>query len=191
MKNLIPKITVFLLCFALAMPAFSQNTIQLTEKMGQKPPKTDRGKIPMVVLDAFSKEFSNVANETWYGYPKFDDANDWYGYNPYLFEYVSPDFYVVEFDKDNAYHRVIYSKEGKKVAVHKKMTSELPKAITDAISKTRYRNWAVTKEKEEIFRDLSLDKIKVYKVEVKNSRERHQLFYSAEGNLLKDKTIKL
>ncbi|MEI8136809.1 MAG: hypothetical protein WCH21_05735 [Bacteroidota bacterium] len=180
-------------CILLAsftMSSFGQTTVKTTEQCGKKPSKIEKSKVPTVVTETYFKEYPIISNEYWYGYPEFDYQNDWYGYNPYLFEYEHPGFYVVEFIKDKTPHKVIYSKSGKKIATHKKLDSELPKAVSDAIAKSEYSTWKMAKDKEEIFRDFEMDKLKVYKVEVEKGKEKHTLFYSSNGDLLKDKTVK-
>ena len=152
--------------------------------------QVDKSKLPKVVTETFIAEFPIVTNETWFGYPKFDLQRDWYYHNPYLYGVENPEFYVVEFVKNNVKHKVIYSKVGEKIAVHKKTTAELPKLIVTAIEKSKYGSWKIAKEKEVIFRDLELDKIKTYKAIVENGKEKHVLYYSSAGTLLKDKAIK-
>ena len=172
--------------------AYSQTTIKTNESCAKKPEQIAKAKIPVVVTETYYREFPLAATtyENWYGYPEFKYENDWYGYNPYLYEYEHPEYYVVEFTKDKVPHKVIYSKAGKKIATHKKITSDLPMAVSSALNKSEYSTWKIEKDKEEIFRDTEMDKIKVYKVEVEKGKEKHYLFYSSEGVLLKDKTIK-
>jgi len=43
------------------------------------------------------------------------------------------------------------------------------------------------KDKEEIFRDPDLDKLKVYRVKVSLGVKKHTLYFQADGTLLKDK----
>jgi hypothetical protein len=146
-------------------------------------------KVPKAVNESFIVQYPAVTNIGWYGYPNYDFYNDWYGYDPTIYEYENPQFYIVEFMEENQKHKVIYSKDGKKIATHKIFTSVLPQAVTDAINKGSYSSWSITKEKEEIFRDSKLDKIRVYKVVVEKGSQKHNLFYSIEGELLKDKII--
>ena len=121
-------------------------------------------------------------------YPAFENEYDWYGYNTYLFDYDNPEYYIVEFSEKDVPHKVIYSKNGKKIATHKKSNAILPKPITSAIGRSEYKTWKLLKDKEEIFKDS--DSMKVFKVEVEKEKERHVLFYSTTGELLKDKKIK-
>lgn len=172
--------------------AYSQTTEKTNESNAKKPEKIAKAKIPVAVTETYYREFPLAATtyEHWYGYPEFKYENDWYGYNPYLYDYEHPEYYVVEFTKDKVPHKVIYSKAGKKIATHKKITSDLPMAVSSALNKSEYSTWKIEKDKEEIFRDTEMDKMKVYKVEVEKGKEKHHLFYSSEGVLLKDKTIK-
>jgi hypothetical protein len=191
MKNNILKLSAsIILCAACTFQSFSQTTVtKTTEKTGKKPAKIEKSKVPKVVTEKFIIEYPSITNEGWYGYPQYDFYNDWYGYNPYLYEYTNPGYFIVEYTKDNANHKTIYSQEGQKIATHKKTTAELPKSISDAIKKGPYAAWKIAIEKEEIFKDTETDQIKVYKVEVEKGTEKHHLYYLSDGQLLKDKTI--
>ena len=191
MKNIASKIIViFILALCVNINTYAQKTIKTTEECGKKPAKIEKKKVPSIVTETYFKEYPAATYENWYGYPEFDYQNDWYGYNPFLYEYEHPEYYVVEFTKDKTPHKIVYSKTGKKIATHKKITTDLPLAITTAISKSEYSTWKMTNEKEEIFRDEDMDKIKVYKVEVEKGKEKHVLFFASNGDLLKDKTMK-
>lgn len=171
--------------------SYAQTAVKTTEVCGKKPAKIEKKQIPKVVTEPYYKEYPATLNENWYGYPTFINESDWYGYNPYLYATEFPEYYIAEFTKENVPQKVIYSKTGKKVATHKKITSDLPKVVSLTISKSEYSTWKMAKEKEEIFRDADADNMKVYKVEVEKGKEKHYLFISSEGVLLKDKTIKL
>jgi hypothetical protein len=182
---------IALLIVGLAMPSYGQTSpSKTTIPSGKKPAMLDKTKVPKAVNENFIMEFPTVAKESWYGYPKYDFNTEWYGYNPYLVENVNPEFYIVEFTKDKVHHKVVYSKEGKKIAVHKKVSTMLPVAITDAIKKGAYSTWKIESENEEIFKDNESDKLKVYNVKVEKGDMKHHLFYSTDGTLLEDKTIK-
>ncbi len=158
--------------------------------IGKQKKIIEKSKLPKVVTETFTKEFPVVTEESWFYYPKFDFEKDWYGHDPYSYTVEKPEFIVVEFTKDNVKHKAIYSKEGKKIAVHKKFTSQLPTIITTAIANSKYRAWKIALEKEVVFKDTEMDKIKVYKTIVQKDNQKHKLYYSTEGYLLKDKTIK-
>ena len=191
MKNKILRLSLIAILYVgCSLQSFSQTaTIKTTEKAGKKPAKIEKTKVPTAVTEKFIVEYPSMINEDWYGYPDYAFYNDWYDYNPYLYEYSYPKYYIVEFTKDNVSHKAIYSKEGKKIAVHKKINAVPPKSISDAIKKGPYAAWKITMENEEIFKDTEMDKIKVYKVEVEKGSEKHHLYYSLDGQLLKDKTI--
>lgn len=155
----------------------------------KKPHKIEKNNVPKAVNEAFILEYP-VPVYDWYGYPRFDFENEWYVYDPFLFQMESPEYYVVEFTKDKIPHKAVYNKAGKKIATHKKITAELPKPVSDAIAKSSYKSWVISKDKEEIFRDKEMDKLKVYKVEAISGKEKHHLFYSQDGTLLKDQAVK-
>ena len=149
-----------------------------------------KSKLPKVVTETFITEFPVIEGERWFGYPSFDYSTDWYDYDPYLYEVENPEFYVVEFKKGNVHHKAVYSKEGKKIAVHKKTKEELPKAILAALKKSKFATWKIANEKEVIYRDSEMDKIKTYKVVVEKGTEKHIIYYSNDGDMLKDKKSK-
>jgi hypothetical protein len=191
MKNKIIKvIALSILTATFALNSFGQTTVKTTEECGKKPTKIEKKKVPTVVTETYFREYPVTTYESWLGYPVFTNENDWYGYNPYLYSNEYPEYYIVEFTKDKTPHKVIYSKAGKKVATHKKLNADVPKAISLALSKGEYGTWKLGKEKEEIFKDSDKDDLKIYKVEVEKGKEKHILFYASNGDLLKDKTIK-
>jgi aconitase A len=149
----------------------------------------DKFKLPKVVTETFITEFPVVKNENWFTYPKFDSEKDWYYHDPFLDGIANPEFFIVEFTQDNVKHKAIYSKSGKKIAVHKNSFATLPKIISEAISKSNYSTWKIAKENEEIFKDKEMDKLKTYKVIVEKGKEKHALYYSSTGGLLKDKVV--
>ena len=187
------SVKMILGCFllvALALNAFAQAPMKTVEEGGKKPNKLDKNNVPKTVTEVYVVEYPMSTNEVWYGYPAFSDESDWYGYNPYLDGGANPEYYIVEFtSKNKVPHRVIYSKNGKKVATHRKI-NELPAAVSSAISKSEYKDWTIQKDKEEMFKMKDTDKVKVYRVVVENGSEKHALYYQLDGTLLKDKTLK-
>lgn len=159
-----------------------------TQKKEHK--KIEKKKLPKVVTETFIEEFPVVTEEVWYGYPKFNNEKDWYFNDPYMYEGENPEYYVVEFTKDNAKHKAVYTKAGKKVAVHKKTKEALPKVISEALKKSKYGTWKIANEKEVIFKDSEKDKIKTYRIVAENGKEKYDLYFSTEGNLLKEHKIK-
>jgi hypothetical protein len=174
------------------MASFGQATTKTAKETGKTPVKLEKTKVPKEITEPYYKEYPGAVYENWYGYPAYDYRNDWYDnwydYGPY--SYIDyPEYYVVEFTKDNTPHKVIYSKTGTKVAIHRSLKSEIPKAVSEAISKGEYKTWKLEKDKEEIFKDTDKDQMKVYKVTVEKGKEKHTLFFQPDGKLLKDKKV--
>ena len=192
MKTVALKLIVTGILFvSFAMHAFSQAAMTTTDKGGKKPEKIEKAKVPAEVSGAYIRGYPVMGSyENWYGYPAFSDESDWYGYNPYYYTGQYPEYYFVEFDKENVPHKVIYTKAGKKVATHRRITSEVPKAVSDALRMGAYKSWGVAAEKEEIFKDADKDIMKVYKITVDKGKDKHVLFYLTDGKLLKDTYIK-
>ncbi len=185
MKNkLIPLAFLAIMCIAGAKQAYTQPG--KTKMMG----KLEKTSIPKVVREKFTIEHPSTLHETWRGYPHFDITNDWYSYNPYVYENEHPEFYIAAYIKNNVHHKVIYSKEGDKLAIYKKTSATLPQRIEEAIKKGAYSTWKIGDEKEEIYRASEMDKMKIYKINVVKGKQQHHLYYSTEGILMKDKTIK-
>lgn len=191
MKNRIFRVFAMGIIFiAFTTFAFAQNTENKANKRTDiEPVRMAKEQVPDVVIENFFKDHSSVKYELWKGYPIEDFTNVWYDYNPYLNSSSASGYFVVEFWEDGEHQEAMYSNEGKKIAVHKKLSSQLPKPILEAISRGLYRDWEIAKENEEIFRDNSLDQSKVYKIEVHYGSSKHFLFYSPDGALLKNKII--
>ena len=172
---------------------FTLNAMGQTKKSDDKKTvKVEKTKVPKPVTDKFYMEYPGNYYENWYGYPAYDYGDywydDWYGNGPYIYNDY-PEYYEVEFTKDNAVHNTVYSKTGKKVATHKKFTTDLPKAVSTAIGNSMYKTWILDTDKEEIFKDTDKDQMKVYKVSVHKGSEKHTLFFQNDGKLLRDKKV--
>ena len=193
MKKSNIKVVVGCILFAFfAMTSFGQFTTKTTKEALKKPVKLEKSKVPKVVTESYYREYPVTPYENWYGYPVYNYQNDWYDnwfdYGPYSYtEY--PEYYIVESTKDNIPYKTIYGKTGTKIAVHKILKSDLPKAVLAAISKGEYKAWKMANDKEEIFKDKDTDQMKVYKVAVEKGKEKHDLFFQADGKLLKDKKV--
>lgn len=174
---------------------FQQDGKLLKDKnlaVGNEQAKVEKNVIPGEIINRYSMDYPISKHENWYGYPAYDYQNDWYedwyDYGPYSYTQY-PDYYVVDFSSDNTPYKAIFSKSGEKIATHKSLTSDLPKAVSDAISNGEYNGWMVGKDKEEIYKDKDKDQLKVYKVDVKKGGEVHILFFQSDGKLLKDKKV--
>ena len=157
-----------------------------TTKVTQGKTKLDKNKVPKTVTDLFYADYPVTTYTDYYGYPSFDYVNDWYGYDPSLYVNDYPETYVIDFAVDSTPYKAMYDKNGKKVAIHKTISS-LPIAISKALSNGMYKDWTIGKDKEEIFRDKDSDKLKVYKVSITKGNESHILYFQPDGKLLKDK----
>ncbi|MBW8523766.1 hypothetical protein K0U91_00825 [Chryseobacterium chendengshani] len=190
MKNKIKILAMAIMSVAFTTTVFGQKVDSRVNNASYiKPEKILRNDVPKDVIENFVKDHPAVQNEQWRGYPTEDFRNVWYDYNPSLNSSSASDYFVAEFWEGGEHQEGMYSRDGKKIAIHKKIDSQLPQPILDAIKKGVYKNWKIAKEKEEIFRDYSLDQLKVYKVTVQKGSSKHFLFYSADGALLKDKII--
>lgn len=168
----------------------SDSSVVKAAPVAKSKTKLVKTKVPKDVTQLFYVDYpsANVYDDNWYGYPSFDYVNDWYDYDPYLYANDDPDTYVIEFTMDSIPHRAVYTKAGKKVAVHKAI-SVLPSAVSFAISKGDYKTWTLGKEKEEIFKDKDSDKLKVYKVTVSMGDQKHTLYFESNGKLINDKKV--
>ena len=194
MKNLSQKMCVVgIILFAITFQSFAQAPMVSVQEGGKKPNTMEKAKIPTQVMATHIKEcpLPTTMNEYWYGYPDFTNESDWYGYNYDLYSNVNPSYYIVTLFKDQKNCRIMYAKNGKKVATHRSYTSVLPLAIAKAIQAGNYKNWDMTGENEEIFKDKDSDQLKIYKVVVQKGTEKYALFYMADGRFLKENKIKL
>ena len=193
MKKSNIKIIAGCILFAFfAMTSFGQVTTKTTKEALKKPVKLEKSKVPKPVTESYYREYPVTTYDNWYGYPAYNYQNDWYDnwfdYGPYSYTEF-PEYYMIESTKDNTPFKVIYDKTGAKIAVHKTLKSDLPKAVLATISKGEYKTWKMANDKEEIFKDKESDQMKVYKVVVEKGTEKHNLFFQADGKLLKDKKV--
>jgi hypothetical protein len=176
-----------LVLISFAINSFGQTTTATTKAATKKDAKLDKAKVPKVVTDMYFNEYPVTTDENWYGYPAWNDGDYWYDYDPDLFTDGYGNNYVVQFNQNSIPYTVFYSASGKKIATHKTAISDLPTPISLAINKGIYKTWKLGKDKEEIFRDPDLDKLKVYRVKVSLGVKKHTLYFQADGTLLKDK----
>jgi hypothetical protein len=169
------------------MGSFAQTVVKTHKKVTETAAKLNKSKVPKVVTETFVTEFPTGMYDSWYGYPEYN----WYGYDPYYYYYNAyPKNYIVKFTKDNVKHSVFYTKAGKKIATHVMINANIPKSVTDAVAKSKYKSYKLQEDKEEILKDGDSDLLKVYKVEVRKGNDRHALFYDLEGKLMKDVKMK-
>ena len=150
----------------------------------KKREKLDKKKVPKEVTTVYLRDYPGVSDDSWYGYPTFDESAYWFGYDPFLYNNVNQEYYAVEFNQDGVAYAVIYSKTGKRIATHRALAAEVPAAVAAMVNKGVYKTWTVAREREEIFRDDN--DMKVYKVVVEKGTEKHKLYIQSDGKLLKD-----
>ncbi len=183
----------FLACIiftTISVKSLAQDTQVPVEKAKAVTTYVETSQVPAIIIEKYNKEYPLRTLEVWNGYPELLEESDWFGCNPYLYNCINPKYYVVEFTNDKIPYRVVYSLEGKKVAVHRSMNTKTIKAIANSIMKTKYKDWKIAKAQEEIFKGDDADKLVVYKIEVTKGDKVHYLFYKANGTLIKDKEIK-
>lgn len=175
-----------------AINSYGQTPTKSSKGDEKKVAKLEKSKVPKEITDIYFRDYPGITYFDWYGFPSYDYGpywyDDWYDYGPYSYIDI-PEYYVVEFNKDSTATKAIYSKTGGKVATHKVLTSDLPKAVSATVSKGEYKTWKLGKDKEEIFKDSDKDQLKVYKVTVEKGKEKHTLFIQSDGKLLKDKKV--
>ena len=185
------KNSIFNSFFALCILAFMTTNIVAQNpkhKTKSHSKAIAKAKVPKVVSEAFIMEYPVTESEMWYGYPSFGDGLNWYDYNPGYYYNEYPENYIVEYVKEQTPHKAIYTKEGKKIAEHHPVKSDvIPVAVSEAMKKGAYKNWKETAEKEEIIKVENSEK--VYRMTVEKNGERHHVFYDVNGKLLKDKKV--
>ncbi|UKB86028.1 hypothetical protein LF887_10495 [Chryseobacterium sp. MEBOG06] len=166
-----------------------------TSMYGQRNTETEdqavtQSRIPNLVSQNFVNEYPTVVNVEWRGYPKQVFNTEWYDYNPSKQSFKPSEYYVADFTNAETHLKAIYSKDGKKISVREIISSELPYSISYALRNGDYSDWKISREKEIIYGDSAMKPMKIYKVKIKNGTSERDLFYSVDGELLKDKVIK-
>jgi hypothetical protein len=186
-KKKINVTAIGILFMFFAINSFGQITTTTTKSTTKKSAKLDKTKVPKVVTDTYYNEYPVTTDESWYGYPTWDNGDYWYDYDPYFYTDANSNNYAVDFYQNGIPYTVIYSASGQKIAAHKKKITDIPTAITAAINAGTYKTWTIGKDKEEIFKASDADQMKVYKINVAKGSEKHTLYFRVDGTLLKDK----
>jgi hypothetical protein len=101
-----------------------------------------------------------------------------------VFEVVSPEIYYVTFKKDNEIHKAKLNKEGKLIESKKSLTEEkIPKAVTESLANSVYKDWTVISEKEEI-KNVA-EKEALYRIVVQKDNKKHILYFEKSGKIAK------
>lgn len=153
--------------------------------------KIEKNNVPKLIISNHYKEFPDTANNNWFGYPNYSINSDWFDKTINLSIVESPRYYIVEFKSDTILHRLTYNTLGEKINTYKNIDIKIQTEIAKTLINSKYKNWEITNEKEEIFRDLDLDILTVYKIEIQKNNKKRYLFYTENGLLIKDIEITL
>lgn len=153
--------------------------------------KIEKNNVPKLIISNHYKEFPNTTNNNWFGYPKYSINSDWFDKRINLSIVESPRYYIVEFKSDTILHRLTYNTLGEKINTYISIDNKIQTKIAKTLIDSKYKNWEITNEKEEIFRDLDLDILIVYKIEIQKNNKKRYLFYTENGLLIKDIEINL
>jgi hypothetical protein len=178
-----PCVFLFLSLFSFVASGQDSSSAARSPATSRQP--IDKSKIPKAVTEEFYKQYPVKTSTDWYAYPSYDDGDDWYEFDPSYHSNQDPENYVVVFRHKRILTKAIYSKDGKKIAVHQDMNAPLPASVTRSIREGLYKSWILTKDREQIFKDSKSDKIIVYRVVVKKDNEKHVLYFQQNGKLLK------
>jgi hypothetical protein len=190
MKRIITKsITGFILLALISLSSYSQSYAKTDTDSSLPRKEIDKGRIPKEVTDAFTRQYPLATNGDWNCYPSSSSATDWYSNDASSVEGSEANSYDIEFTSGGTSYQAIYAGNGTKIASHKRMDSEMPAAVNDAISNGDYKSWTLQKDKEEIYKNSGSDQLKVYRVNVMNGFEKHTLFIQQDGKMLRDKKV--
>ena len=153
--------------------------------------KIEKNNVPKLIISNHYKEFPNTTNNNWFGYPNYSINSDWFDKTINLSIVESPKYYIVEFKSDTILHRLTYNTLGEKINTYISIDNKIQTKIAKTLIDSKYKNWEITNEKEEIFRDLDLDILTVYKIEIQKNNKKRYLFYTENGLLIKDIEITL
>ena len=193
MKTLFFKIVSVGILFNLFTFISSGQTLFATNDDGEKAyPEIDIKSVPAEVAVKFAEDYPVTSYENWYGYPTFTNESDWYSYDPKFYSDKYPEFFIVEFMQNNSPHKAIFYLNGDRIASYRRLNSDspeiLPEKVSNAINNSEYKTWNIVIESEEIIlRDSN--QMKVYRIEIQNGNDKHLLYYTIEGILLKDLNV--
>ena len=153
--------------------------------------KIEKNNVPKLIISNHYKEFPDTANNNWFGYPNYSINSDWFDKTINLSIVESPKYYIVEFKSDTILHRLTYNTLVEKINTYISIDNKIQTKIAKTLIDSKYKNWEITNEKEEIFRDLDLDILTVYKIEIQKNNKKRYLFYTENGLLIKDIEITL
>lgn len=186
MKNNIVKAAIagiFSLSVSLVSSAQTRSNADIGKDKDRS--KIESSRVPAEVKKHYEKDYPLTPIKSWYNYDPAYAGESWEEYDPYDYSKAHAQNYEVDFKKDNLNYSVVYTSNGKKVLIRRSLTSDAPQVILDGINKTRYKNWKLGKEKEEIFKNEENTNMKIYKLTMTKGNEKHILYFKQDGRLMK------
>lgn len=193
MKKVIKCIVASFMLLLVGFNTQAQSAAMTSIKDGGKMPnKLDTTQVPIEIRNMYIVEYPTVTAYDWYGYPTLSEEREWHGYDRSMYtgKDATPEYYIVEFNKEAASHRAIYSKKGGKVALHRNLKkAAVPELVKKAYDNGKYKSWNVVGDYIEVLNYSNNSK--VYMINIEKGKEAHTIFYDEKGKLLKDKTTKM
>jgi len=180
MKKLVLASVVVL---AFALQAFAQQEMKVQVPMEKL--VIDQSQVPQVVKTAVRKDVADGQPIQWHTFPYVFKKYGWDVINPKLAKKEKkPDQYEV-YIKTSHGGRIdaVYGKNGNLVRMREVLKDvELPMKIEDAIAKSQYKDWNISKDKELI--TVGEDHVKHYVVRLTKGEKKKTLFIDEKGNFL-------
>ncbi len=152
------------------------NKAQLPKEVEDSYNRTNQT-VPIVAVNAYPYYWDNQAQ--YYDFDADQDTLKEYAQDP-----LAPEYYEVEYVKDDQDYKSVYAKDGTLMHTSRIIKdSELPKAVASAFRKSEYKDWDIVGEKEKINKKNPDQDI--YKIKVKKGEETHVLRFYPDGQRLK------
>jgi hypothetical protein len=172
-----------MIVLAFTLQAFAQQEMKVQVPMEKL--VIDQSQVPQVVKKAVRKDISNGQPVQWHTFPYIFKKYGWQVINPKLAKKdKKPDEYEV-YIKTNRGGRIdaVYGKKGNLVRMREVLKDiQLPMKIDDAISRSQYKDWNISKDKELI--TVGEDHVKHYVVKLSKGDQHKTLYIDERGNFL-------
>ncbi|GET24968.1 hypothetical protein [Prolixibacter sp. NT017] len=172
-----------MIVLAFTLQAFAQQEMKVQVPMEKL--VIDQSQVPQVVKTAVRKDVADGQPVQWHTFPYVFKKYGWNVINPKLVKKdKKPDQYEV-YIKTNHGGRIdaVYGKDGNLVRMREVLKNiELPIKIDDAIAKSQYKDWNISKDKELI--TVGGEHVKHYVVKLSKGDQHKTLFIDEKGNFL-------
>jgi len=172
-----------MIVLAFTLQAFAQQKMNVQVPMEKL--VIDQNQVPQAVTQAVQKDVSDGQPVQWHTFPYVFKKYGWDVVNPKLVKKEKkPDQYEV-YIKTSHGGRIdaVYGKNGNLVRMREVLKNvELPMNIEDAIAKSQYKDWNISKDKELI--TVGEDHVKHYVVRLTKGEQKKTLFIDEKGNFL-------